>query len=417
MNTLTYEFPDQAREAFDKYRNLTVLTKTSYGWQGKTRIDAGNSKAWVITTSKGSRGTISTHCHLVTVNEGGHIEFMMFGTPANEDFHVNVMPGVKLGETKIRELHYLGLAEFDRKQAAGETAKPAEGYQIAVGQILFTDFQGSHDDKRAVCAIMTGGKYKTVLLDGTTIRHDDHIRPYSQKFGIGVYYNEGETISQEEVNALVIVATDNMQKQSVIDDENRQKAAIAEAEKKAFLSQYKTADRGQTTNIIKRHIAATFKTVSDVKIKSVVFSGGSSMHVTYTSPEPVQALEDFIKTFNQGHFNSMEDMYEYSNSDQEIILEGHILVKYKYADARHVEGLAPESRQAAEAQPIAPTEAGKVQIIDYSEKAIAVIGDTKSIKEKLKELGGRFNSHLTCGAGWIFPKTRFEVIKTALQVC
>lgn len=42
---------------------------------------------------------------------------------------------------------------------------------------------------------------------------------------------------------------------------------------------------------------------------------------------------------------------------------------------------------------VTPTkiEVSGVEIIDYSEKAIAVIGDTKPIKDQLKELGGRFN--------------------------
>lgn len=43
-----------------------------------------------------------------------------------------------------------------------------------------------------------------------------------------------------------------------------------------------------------------------------------------------------------------------------------------------------------------------IQIVDYSAKAIAVIGDTKPMRETLKAMGGRFNGHLTCGAGWIF---------------
>lgn len=58
---------------------------------------------------------------------------------------------------------------------------------------------------------------------------------------------------------------------------------------------------------------------------------------------------------------------------------------------------------------------GKIQIIDYSERAIAVIGDTKPIKDKLKELGGKFNFRLSCGAGWIFRKVDFERIKEALM--
>jgi hypothetical protein len=55
-----------------------------------------------------------------------------------------------------------------------------------------------------------------------------------------------------------------------------------------------------------------------------------------------------------------------------------------------------------------------VEIIDYSDKAIAVIGETRSIKEQLKSLGGKFNGFLKCGPGWIFPKTKLDLLKTAL---
>ncbi len=58
---------------------------------------------------------------------------------------------------------------------------------------------------------------------------------------------------------------------------------------------------------------------------------------------------------------------------------------------------------------------GEVNIIDYSEKAIAVIGDTKPIKDKLKELGGKWNNKLSCGPGWIFSKKRMEEVVNALN--
>ena len=57
---------------------------------------------------------------------------------------------------------------------------------------------------------------------------------------------------------------------------------------------------------------------------------------------------------------------------------------------------------------------GKIQIIDYSEKAFAVIGETKPIKDELKNLGGSFNPRLNCGAGWIFSKTKLEAVKSYL---
>lgn len=47
-----------------------------------------------------------------------------------------------------------------------------------------------------------------------------------------------------------------------------------------------------------------------------------------------------------------------------------------------------------------------LQIVDYSEKAVAIIGNTRDYVAKLKELGGRFNGKLKCGAGWVFSKKR-----------
>ena len=57
-----------------------------------------------------------------------------------------------------------------------------------------------------------------------------------------------------------------------------------------------------------------------------------------------------------------------------------------------------------------------IQIVDYSEKAIAIIGDTKPIKDLLKELGGSFNMRLSCGAGWIFSKKSEQRVRVALSL-
>lgn len=53
----------------------------------------------------------------------------------------------------------------------------------------------------------------------------------------------------------------------------------------------------------------------------------------------------------------------------------------------------------------------ELTIKDYSDKAIAIYGNTKEIKDRLKELGGRFNPHLRDGAGWVFPKTKAENVR------
>ena len=50
------------------------------------------------------------------------------------------------------------------------------------------------------------------------------------------------------------------------------------------------------------------------------------------------------------------------------------------------------------------------QIENYSEKAIAIFGDTEGIKDQLIELGGKFNPHLRGRPGWIFPKSKENLL-------
>ena len=46
-----------------------------------------------------------------------------------------------------------------------------------------------------------------------------------------------------------------------------------------------------------------------------------------------------------------------------------------------------------------------ITISDYTNNSIVVQGETKKYKEDLKKLGGKYNSNLKNGPGWIFPKT------------
>jgi hypothetical protein len=57
-----------------------------------------------------------------------------------------------------------------------------------------------------------------------------------------------------------------------------------------------------------------------------------------------------------------------------------------------------------------------LQLVDYSEKAFAVVGDTKQIKDTLQSLGGRYNPHLKCGKGWIFSKKRLSSVENFLRL-
>lgn len=76
----------------------------------------------------------------------------------------------------------------------------------------------------------------------------------------------------------------------------------------------------------------------------------------------------------------------------------------------------PSPSQASAASE--PLKAGGVELVEYSEKALAVFGDTRPIKDTLRELGGRFNRSLSnrggkC-AGWVFSRTKGDQLRAVL---
>jgi hypothetical protein len=57
----------------------------------------------------------------------------------------------------------------------------------------------------------------------------------------------------------------------------------------------------------------------------------------------------------------------------------------------------------------------QLSLHNYTEKSVAVFGDTKPFSEKLKELGGRYNPNLTLNGektpGWIFSNKKKEELQ------
>lgn len=49
-----------------------------------------------------------------------------------------------------------------------------------------------------------------------------------------------------------------------------------------------------------------------------------------------------------------------------------------------------------------------ITITEYTEKSIVIRGDTLEYKEELLNLGGKWNTKLRDGEGWIFPKTKYD---------
>ena len=249
--------------------------------------------------------------------------------------------------------------------------------------------------------------------------------------------------------------------------------------------QYKAEQKEKNKGYKSSHAAASAAIKEELKkafpttkfsVTSEIFAGGNSVDISWTNGPTTDRVKEYSNKYQYGHFNGMEDIYEYTNSREDIpqvkyVSESRILSdeiikevatklqevktyteqqKYSYNESpeteakqllyqteipfdyislkivrcdnssnRHPFKIVFETEQQPEQPKKQPTrsepqptaKSGKIQVVDYSEKAIAVIGETKQHKDKLKELGGSFNPRLSCGAGWIFSKKRLEDVK------
>ncbi len=75
----------------------------------------------------------------------------------------------------------------------------------------------------------------------------------------------------------------------------------------------------------------------------------------------------------------------------------------------------PKAKKQSQSAAVA-VDSAELQIVDYSDKAIILTGDTKPLKDEIKALGGKFGSHfdtskVSSGNGWLFPKTKLAAIQ------
>jgi hypothetical protein len=223
----------------------------------------------------------------------------------------------------------------------------------------------------------------------------------------------------------------------------------------------KISEPARAAKAIKAELKGIFPDVK-FSVKSQSFSMGSSVDIQWTDGPTTSQVDEFTSKYQYGHFDGMNDMYENSNSrddipqtkfvstsreisedvrsilmaDIEKVASGQnqydqqtayyrILQKSPIPVGAKVTGfvstgkncgliedlytIAYEQEQETRPEPV-NVPAGKIQIIEYSPKSIAVIGETKPIKDELRSLGGKFNFRLTCGPGWIFRLTDMEKV-------
>lgn len=325
----------------------TQIVKSLNGWEGRTTTTE-NEQTFEILTLKRYSGNVLTSVRKVTKSFDRNSGFVITssGSLMSKDFLTVDHGRIRATENAIKEAHYKGLAMFDEKIQETPIQEIKE-HEPQRGDIIFLDGygkgKGSKGNNWIVYKIESSHnkQYHCIEKDTLLLQVKDYVKPIEKKFGIGHYFEKGYNMQKFAINentlSNMLIEAQEVKKQNLIKAQAEQAEANKKArEKEEYLSQFVKADRRKTTNIIKKHCLQNFN-ISKIEVRSEVYSGGSSMKVRYYSPEPIQELEDFISSFQYGHFNGMEDIYEYSNRE-EIILEGHILEKEKYVSSNHEVG-------------------------------------------------------------------------------
>lgn len=125
------------------------------------------------------------------------------------------------------------------------------------------------------------------------------------------------------------------------------------------------------------------------------------------TPEMFRVLDAVTTYASSFRYNDSDGMQDYF--DTNFYLSISISREYKV--------VKPKSKKSI-IKPEKVEESKGMEVVDYSEKAIAVFGDTKAIKDQLKGLGGRFNPSLNYNgekrAGWIFSKKKADEVRNLM---
>lgn len=290
-------------------------------------------------------------------------------------------------------------------------------------------------------------------------------QPISEKFGIGFYYDESGEIISDEIIQKSLKRAENIEKlkkqvEQRKEEESRNRTESLKKKYGKILEECGTFDHKTCGKNIRRELKENFP-ATKFSVRYSSFSGGDSYDISWTDGPTQECVDNVVKKYSDMHpdeysmgdywdcvpseFNHLYGSVGYITTYREISEETLQIAKNTLAemgvtaenyksyigddkilfDAIHYKNLwefkeviwyyahkidwTPKEPKSGKVEI-----SGNFQIIDYSEKAIAVIGDTKTAKDLLKKLGGRFNPRLSCGAGWIFSKKKESELRQAL---
>ena len=254
---------------------------------------------------------------------------------------------------------------------------------------------------------------------------DEYCRPISEKFGIGFYYDlDAPRATDEEISQAIERANDFIKER---EEEKKRAEDESERAREEVIKKYgqifdQPSGKYMTDAVlVAKHIRQDLANAFPGQKFSVRKADYSTINIEWQDGPTREEVEQIVGKHERmcvpDRWNA--DLWDHNDTAFTSVFGGVEYIFYYRETAPENREISlytkPEPKQNKTNKP-KTIDAKGVQIIDYSEKAIAVVGETRAIKETLKTFGGRFNAHLTCGAGWIFSKAKEAAIREALNI-
>lgn len=307
-----------------------------------------------------------------------------------------------------------------------------------VGEIIYHEFCGCSE-----CVIydithdLNGYTYLLINLSDYSFRQADYIPTKTEKGGgIGYYRSdaEPETMTPEQVAEVKAEAErrkEEEERKLRAEAEERERIERIGAERlreampagavAVIVAQERQRDDYPGQDYIDARTGRTvilgfsFKTREDFsELRSAAAGFPETAYLSEYNPE-----YEHREKYSMGHGYYLGESYYHGWIVRKCSFSGIDGLIKQYAYAAGLDGGLVVKAATAPAQNPRQGDAGiiKVEIVDYSDKAVAVFGDTKPIKDTLRSLGGRFAFMRRDGQkcpGWAFRKADEQKIREAL---
>ena len=300
---------------------------------------------------------------------------------------------------------------------------------VEVNQVI--QMEGYSYDRYVVYDITKnqwGITYKLINLRTKEFQTADIIRPLKEKFGIGYYYDSENPEFMDSFEVAILLQEAQQKKKAEQEEAEKEQTRVEEVKKIGRLRMIAILPENVQAVIVARLKQNESDSQTDYYASSVQRTVilGFSTHKRDIFSEMRKHASNFEETAYLAEYNE-----DYEHREKYSMGDGYYLGESKYS-GWIIEKVPVYKRESTieefaytagnednihiskpnSTPPSNPTGAGKdgCTLVEYSAKAVAVFGDTKSIKDELRAMGGRFNARLTFNgkklAGWIFSKSQ-----------